>query len=400
MNFALFIFLRHKNLHCQAFFFCCFACFSSFNSLAFALDHVEFKQNGALRQASGRILIEAQDGLVLETRDMQRHIIATQDLAKRSSDDKPFTVLSKKELLEVLKKEFPESQGYNILQKEHFLIVYTTSKAFADWYGQLLEKLYTNYINFWKSREIVLDKLEIPLVVLIYANRPQFFRHARSEGVSPNEQLHAYYNKLTNRVVLCDISGIETFRQGDERRGNSRAVQTFLEQPGAVYNIAMVVHEATHQIGFNCGMHQRNAPYPLWLCEGLALFHEVPDRGKRAGWSIRPKVNDMRLRDLKRYLQRRPQRPLQTLIEADEVLREPTTALDNYAMAWGLTYYLVMQRPKEFSSYLNNMAEKTFLSEDSPAIRIRDFEDCFGKDWEKLYKECGEYLQKLDSKTR
>lgn len=379
--------------------FLCFACFPVFSSSGLALEYVEFKKNGDVRKAEGRILIEAQDGLVLETKDTQYHIIKPENVIKRSSDNRPFTVLSKKEQFELLEKEFPESQGYNILQKEHFLIVYTTSKAFADWYGQLLEKLYTSYISFWKGRDIALDKLETPMVVLIYSNRPQFFRHAQSEGVDPNEQLHAYYNKLTNRVVLCDIAGIETFRQGDERRGNSRSVQTFLEQPGAVYNIAMVVHEATHQIGFNCGMHERFSPYPLWLCEGLALFHEVPDRGKRAGWSVRPKVNDMRLRDLKRYLQRRPQRPLQTLIESDEVLRGPT-ALDNYAMAWGLTYYLIMQRPKDFSAYLRKMAAKTPISEDNPEIRIRDFEDCFGKDWEKLYKECGDYLQKTDSKTR
>lgn len=369
--------------------------FFALASPLFSLDYLVFREGSRERKEQGRILLEAQNGLVFEARDGQYFIVPPEDVIDRQSDDTPFQTFSRKELLERLKKEFPESRGYSILQKEHFLIVYTTSKAFADWYGRLLEKLYSSYIAFWKGKGLALDKLETPMVALIYSNRDGFFRHAKSEGVTPHPQLCAYYNKLTNRVVLCDISGLEKMREGSDDRANARAIQNFLRQPSAAYNIALVVHEATHLIGFNCGMHRRFAPYPLWVCEGLAMFHEVPDRNDKNGWNIRPRPNDVRLRDLKNYLSQRPYQPLQKMIRDDKVFHEPATALNNYAMAWGLTYYLVMRRPKDFSEYLKRLMEKRPETEDSPEIRIREFEDCFGDDWDKLYRECGDYLRKL-----
>ena len=45
-----------------------------------------------------------------------------------------------------------------------------------------------------------------------------------------------------------------------------------------------VIHEATHQIAFNCGLHTRYADNPLWLTEGMALYFETPDLRSRSGW--------------------------------------------------------------------------------------------------------------------
>ncbi|MCL2744227.1 MAG: DUF1570 domain-containing protein, partial [Planctomycetaceae bacterium] len=322
-------------------------------------------------------------------------IVKTENQIARKSNDVPFSYLTKREILKRLEEEFPRSRGFDILQEEHFLIVYTTSKAFADWYGRLLKQLYSSYIAFWRGRGLQLDKLEIPMTALIFANKEQFFRFAATDGVERNDQMFAYYNKLTNRIVLRDFSGHETFRSGGNYRATTKDIQEFLQQTGAVFNIAAVIHEATHQIGYNCGMHERFAPYPLWLIEGMALVHEVPDRDKKGGWSIRPKVNDLRLHHLKRYLAKQPARPLQAIIENDAVLRQGESALDNYAMAWGLTYYLITMRQKELSAYMKKLSEKTPLTEDSPEIRIKEFEDAFGSDWQKLYRQCGDYLRKL-----
>ncbi|GHT37377.1 hypothetical protein FACS189427_10240 [Planctomycetales bacterium] len=359
------------------------------------MDEITFRQDGITKTKTGRIFIDASNALVFEAQDSQYYIVKAEDQISRKENDVPFSYLTKRELLKNLEETFPHSRGFDILQKEHFFIVYTTSKAFADWYGRLLEQLYSSYIAFWRSRGLKLDKLETTMTALIFANSEQFFQFAATEGVQRNEQMFAYYNKLTNRIVLRDFSGYETFRSGSDYRATSKDIEQFLQQPGAVFNIAMVVHEATHQIGYNCGMHERFSPYPLWLIEGLALFHEVPDRGKKGGWNIRPKVNDMRLRDLKRYLAKQPPRPLQTLIEDDKVLQDSATALDNYGMAWGLTYYLIMTRQKELAAYMKKLSEKTPLTKDSPEIRIKEFEESFGNDWQKIYNDCGDYLRKL-----
>ncbi|MDR0870438.1 MAG: DUF1570 domain-containing protein [Planctomycetaceae bacterium] len=361
----------------------------------FAMDSVTFLDRGKEREDEGRIVLEASDGTAFEGRDGQYFIIRPESLRSKRSDDKEFAPYLWKEIKIRLKNEFPESGGWEIHETDNFFVVYLTSKAFAQWYGQLLEKLYKGYTSFWKGEGLTLKKPDFPLVAVVLTNSDQFIRFAKIEGFTMIPGQCAYYNKATNRIVMCDLTGSETQRQNDKSRASSRDIQTFLSQPNAAYNVASVIHEAVHLVGFNTGVHPRFAPVPLWLCEGLAVFHEVPDRGKKAGWSIAPKVNDNRLLWLRRYLRTQPAEPLQTVIRADKPFNEADSAGNSYAVAWGLTYYLAKQRPKDLAAYLKKMQTKTVLSKDSPEIRIEEFEKCFGSDWDKLTKECWNYLGKL-----
>jgi hypothetical protein len=363
--------------------------------LVYALDYLEFQNRGQTWKEEGRIVLEAQDGLVLEGRDGHYFVIPPDKVISQHADNTPFTPFTTKEFVLRLETEFPESRGFRILNTEHFFIVYTTSLGFAQWYSQLLEKLYAGYQSFWKERGIALEQPEYPMVTIILSNREKFLQFAQSEGFQMMEGQCAYYNKLTNRITMYDLSGLETFREGDKDRASPRDIQAFLNQPKAANNIAAVIHEAVHLVGFSRGVHPRFAPNPLWLCEGLAMFHEVPDSARKAGWSQNPKPNIYRLNILKNYLQQHPKDTLQTIIRNDKPFNNPQTAANSYAAAWGLTYFLIKRRPKEFTAYLKKMMEKTMLSEDSPEIRIKDFETCFGNDWDKLSKDCAGYLKKL-----
>lgn len=363
--------------------------------LLFAMDYIEFSEHGKIRKEEGRVVLEARDGLAFEARDGQYFVIPPDLLIARTSDEKVFKPYAHGEITERLKGEFPESQGFYLRETEHFFVIYTTSLGFAQWYSQLLEKLYAGYSSFWKEQGITLLPSEYPMVAVVLSNPSQFLRYAQLEGFQLIRGQCAYYNKSSNRVVMCDLSGLETYREGDKDRASSRDIQMFLNQPNAANNISAVIHEAVHLVGFSCGMHTRFAPNPLWLCEGLAVFHEVPDSGKRAGWSRTPKPNFRRLNTLKSYLQQNPMEPLQTIIRSDAPFNNAATAANSYATAWGLTYYLIKRRPKEFTVYLKKMQEKNILSEDSPEIRARDFEECFGDNWNKLLKDCIDYLKKL-----
>ncbi|MDR2439328.1 MAG: DUF1570 domain-containing protein [Planctomycetaceae bacterium] len=361
----------------------------------FALDYIEFREHGKIRKEEGRIVLEAQDGLAFEARDGQYFVVPPDLLISQTSDEKLFKPYTQREIIERLKQEFPESQGYYLLETNHFFVIYTTSLGFAQWYGQLLEKLYTGYSSFWKEQGIMLSSPEFPMVAIVLSNPSKFLFYAQSEGFQLMRGQCAYYNKSSNRVVMCDLSGLETYREGDKDRASSRDIQVFLNQPNAAHNISAVIHEAVHLVGFSCGMHTRFAPNPLWLCEGLAVFHEVPDSGKRAGWSRTPKPNLPRLNTLKNYLQQNPDEPLQKIIRNDAPFNNAVTAANSYATAWGLTYYLIKRRPKEFTAYLKKIQEKNILSEDSPEIRVQDFEECFGNNWNKILKDCIDYLKKL-----
>jgi len=153
-------------------------------------------------------------------------------------------------------------------------------------------------------------------------------------------------------------------------------------------------------VGFNTGMHPRFAPIPVWMCEGLAIFHEVPNPSTatrdRKAWTVGPHVNTYRLVQLKKYLEK-PHResPFRNMIGNDNVFHRQETALDSYALAWGLTYYLVKKRPKELADYIARIQKKTMESEDNPEIRVKEFESCFGNDWDKFHKDFSNFLRRL-----
>ena len=360
----------------------------------FALEYVSFRKNGQTRNAEGRFVLEADEAVVFESRDGRIHKIDRSDLLERKSDDLPFTPLSKKDVKRLLQDEFP---SFNIDTTANFWVVSNTSQEFAQWFGRLFKKIDSDYTAFWKKQGVPLEQQDSPLVAVVLADRSDFIRYAAMDGVTVNDEFRAYYNQATNRMVMYDISGLEAYRRGQTGRATTRTIQEFLRRPDAERNISAVVHETTHQIGFNRGMHQRFAPCPRWICEGLALFHEVPDLGHRDGWTIKPKINAGRLLRLKAFLQRRPVDPIRNLVLHDKLLEEGPigSILDNYALAWGLTYYFFHKRPKEFSEYLKRTAAKTLLCDDSPEIRLRDFEECFGSDWNKLYADSIAFWAKL-----
>lgn len=386
MNFTL---LRH--------FFLFFTVLSGLAGTVRALDYLEMTQDGKTRKETGRALYlsEATGEVGFETRDGRYLVVEKKQIVSFTTDETPFSHCTKDELLRLLKKEFPEDGRFGILVKEHFVIVHTTSDAFADWYGQLLERVYSGFTDFWKKKGITLHEPVTPMVAMVFSSRNDFFRFAAEEGNPVTRNTHAYFNLKTNRIVLCDFSGQESRREGEQGRANPRKIAALLQQPGAEENVTMVVHEAVHQIGFNSGLQKRLAPYPLWVSEGLAVFHEVPDHGKLAAWTNRPKVNRTRLAVLQAYFQRQPVDPLRAILVGDEPFHDAQLQRDSYALTWGWTYFLIMKRPKEFVAYLKILAEKDMDSEDSTEIRLRDFTDCFGDDWEKLYKDFSAYIRKL-----
>jgi hypothetical protein len=126
------------------------------------------------------------------------------------------------------------------------------------------------------------------------------------------------------------------------------------------------------------------------------MLHEVPDQRHDTGWTPGPHVNRPRLDQLWQYLKKPGlASPIQGMIQDEKLFSKSDTALANYALAWGVTYYLVQKRPKELAAYLKVLQAKTPYSDDSPEIRIKDFESCFGNDWTKFYKEFHDFVRRL-----
>jgi hypothetical protein len=198
-------------------------------------------------------------------------------------------------------------------------------------------------------------------------------------------------------MTMYDLTGVEQWGGGSAARSRlgPNQITQILARPEAERTVATIIHEATHQIAFNCGLHQRLSDCPLWVSEGIAIYFETPDLHSAKGWRSIGAINRPRLAQFYTYLPRRPPDSLRTLIEKDERFRNPQTGLDAYAEAWALTYFLLKQRPKQYVEYLQQISRKKPLVWDKPETRLREFQSAFGQDLQALDAEFLRFMAKL-----
>lgn len=339
---------------------------------ALALDRIELRHEGRPRQIEGKILVKAEDGgLLFLARDGKIWPVKPQELLSHREDKLAFSPYSKEELSSRLLKELPE--GFQIHETRNYLICYNTSDGYAEWCGALFERLYKGFTNFWEQRGFEFDEPEFPLVAIIFDHQNAYREYSRPELGDSADRIIGYYSFRSNHMVMYDLTG------GSNRDLNKAAeINRVLSRPQAERTVATIIHEATHQIAYNCGLQTRYADNPLWLSEGLAMYFETPDLRSNKGWRTIGAVNRVRLAQFRNYLPRRPENSLSSLIQDDKRCRDPRQINEAYAEAWALTYFLVRAKPKEFSAYLKALADKPRLIWDEPAERLSEFKKHFG----------------------
>jgi hypothetical protein len=157
----------------------------------------------------------------------------------------------------------------------------------------------------------------------------------------------------------------------------------------------IIIHEGTHQVGFNVGIHSRLGTTPRWIVEGLATVLEPPGLRSR-GKSGKDKINDERLSwFLEDYSQRRTPGDLAKLIASDDLFA--SQSLDAYSLAWSLTYFLTENpaRAGKFAKYLKKVADRNPLHVYSAKERINDFQEIFG-DLSRLEVDLLRSMERID----
>jgi Protein of unknown function (DUF1570) len=351
-----------------------------------ALHRVTFTDDAKQqRTVEGRIIVEARDGgLLLEARDGVLWSVTPQRLKRNEKTAQQFTPFTAKEAAAKLKAEFGE--GFSIITSKHYVLCSNTGKFYSQWCRALFERLLTAFYKHWESSELNLKPPASPLVVIVFADRKQYARYATHDTGASMADTIGYYSARTNRVALFDLTASPGARPA---RSLAEVRQKVVKVP---FNVATVVHEATHQIAFNSGLQTRYADNPLWLSEGLAMYFETPDLRNPKGWRTVGRVNPFRLRQLRVYLKsRRKPGSLATLTSSDKRLTDGKTQADAYAEAWGLTYFLIKTRRKDFEKYLDLVSRKRPLVFGTAAVRKKEFEQAFG-DTGKLEAEFLRYL--------
>lgn len=141
-----------------------------------------------------------------------------------------------------------------------------------------------------------------------------------------------------------------------------------------------IIHETTHQVGYNIGIHSRLGGTPVWVVEGLATVLEPAGmRSTRGRNLVENRINDERINWFRK--QHRPDRAtgnLARLVASDDYFHQHT--LDSYSESWAFTFFLLENpsRRKDFVSYLQKLAQRDSGQAYSGRQRIEDFQSAFG----------------------
>lgn len=345
-------------------------------------------RQGKTREVTAKVLVEAQDGgLLLQGVDGRIWQVTPDKLRQKPAVSVPFIPLTAAEVGKQVTHEFgPGFVSYSI---ERYALCTNASEAYAHWCLGLFERLATAFRAYWTTRGFKTIDPPFPLVAVIFEKQNQFAEFATVDAGADVAGVPGYFSIPTNRMVLHDLT--------DSGKGQPARTPAEIERrlESALYNVATMVHEATHQIAFNCGLHTRMADNPLWLSEGMATYFETPDIRSKTGWKTAGQINRARLRRFKEFLTaRRAVDSVETLIRNDARLTSPDTAEDAYAESWALTYFLVRKQTARYVKYLTHISAKEPLDFPTPDQRVAEFQEVFG-DLKSLDGEFVRYLKTL-----
>ena len=333
---------------------------------------------------TGKLLARGKDRATLLDRTGRLHEI---DL--RASTLKPlngnFQSLPTTELRNQLSREFGKT--FEVGATRHYLVLAPQGRASS--YAAVFEDQYTMMLRYFRTRGFSLTDLEFPLVAIIFPDRQQFVDYAQADGAKTMAGMLGYYSPRTNRVAL--------YESREKSIALSANDSPLLPLYGSIQGDlkSTMIHEATHQIAYNIGLHSRLGETPRWVVEGLATVFE-PDgvRDSSAGWTAKQRINRDRYLSFQNFAKnRRAPKSLKSFIEGDSLYQ--SAVLDFYAQSWALSFYLVETRPRNYSAYLKRIAARDPFSNYPASERLADFKDAFQTDFDLLDAQFLRYMDGL-----
>lgn len=307
-------------------------------------------------QFSGRVAAANEQDCWLLQRDGRLSSFHMDDVVDFSEVEPRFRPFSSIDLRDRLQTEF--GRGFEAKTTSHYIVV--ARRGAAERYAALFERIYRQCHLYFVARGFRMAEPEFPLVAIVFPDQGSFAKYCRSEGATPQPGLVGFYLTTSNRVALYD------------RASTGQSSETDVDDT--------VIHEATHQVAFNTGIHSRIGQNPQWVVEGLATLFEADGvRVRQSAADVSDRINPERLEWFHKYRRlRRPAGSLEAFLSDDTLFKRAT--LDAYSQAWALTFYLVESRPAEFARYLKAISARDPLTRYDADSRLSDFRDAFGKD--------------------
>ncbi|QDT04527.1 hypothetical protein K227x_29190 [Rubripirellula lacrimiformis] len=338
-------------------------------NLVDAVETVQFTDGKVQRSVSGEVMIEAQNGdVMIQADDGRIWTIEVDQVIQRKSDQKKFQPIGPDEAAKRLIAELGDD--FSVYRTANYAIVYNCDDGYARAVGGLFEKLYRGFFTYWKNQRWRLPEPRFPLVAVVLKDHSAFLNHAGNEIGDRAKSVIGYYNLSTNQMTTFNMPNWER-------------------------NVATIIHEATHQLAYNCGLQTRFADNPMWVSEGLATFFETPDMRNPGQWRSIGGVNRVNLGRWHRYVPNRPAESLATLLADDTRFLNQATADAAYAEGWALTYFLIQTKREEYVDYLRKLSEGKPAVVPAPRERIQLFEESFGMTLVELDRALVKYMRRV-----
>lgn len=336
------------------------------------------------------------DCWVLE-RDGRMNRLRLKDVKKFHRIDSKFRPYRAAEMRDNLRREF--GKEYEVAGSGSYLVC--APRGRAKQYAALFDDIYRTFRVNFGARGLSLSRPEFPLVAVVLRDRKSFFTYQKAEGVPINGQLLGYYHPTSNRVALFESRPPVSARRPTAWQSPLKTTEfpTAFEAFAAIEaNLEdTIIHEATHQVAFNTGLHTRIGSNPRWVVEGLATVFEadgVRDRRSSGGSTAKSRINRGRFIGFQNFAQRRRQpQSLQEFVASDDMLQR--APLDFYSQSWALSFYLMETRSRRYADFLKRIAARDPLKSYTSKQRVADFQAAFGKDIDALETGFLRYLDQL-----
>lgn len=332
------------------------------------------------RTLEGRVVVQAADGgMLLELDDQRLEIVRPGSVRSRRELAEPGPLADPKALGRRIVGELPE--GFSFLVTEHYVVCHDTPRPYAEWCAALFERLHAAFLAHWKKAGMAIEPPGEPLVVVIFADRERYETFAAADLGAVKGRVGGYYDMRSNRVTTFDLTRSESLARLPPTSATRAGLQ-ILARPEAAGLVSTLIHEASHQMAFNSGLHRRLAPVPLWVAEGMATYCE-------RGWK---EIGEINKPLFDRFLSGQGDGDFDEIVTDDAAFRDVDRMPMAYARAWALTAFLARSRPDRYAAYMAGLAAKRPLSPDGPEQRRRDFVAAFGVEPRALEDEAAEYL--------
>lgn len=358
----------------------------------------------------GKVVARNKDHVWLMDRNGSLHTLGVGNISQFRKLSDAFSPYSSADLRDQLRREL--GGGFDIVGTGHYLVA--GPPGLVRNYAEIFEDQYRAVYTYFSVRGLEVRAPEFPLVAIVFPDSEAFARYALKDQLLVGAGLKGYYIQSTNRVALFHENSTKT--SGLPPRVNlpgltRPGLPPTIDPPGLTSEMllqnsawgstdgdlqATMIHETTHQVAFNIGIHSRVGNInPRWVVEGLATTFEAPGmRSSSLANTPGAKLNPLRLAGFREFVkQRRKAKSLEAYVKSDLVFGEHL--LDGYAQAWALSHFLIETRPREYARFIKLIAARPPLEPYEDEQRLADFKSAFGGDLVLLEAKFLRYIAEL-----